>query len=117
MTVEIWEIAETMRFRRDVAHYGVTDSRVDVWRSNIQAHPLIGDPVGSHGSLALFDYEVEDFIIRYLVLQEQQKVQLMVLRRRGDDDMSTGEKALDIGKRGKDVVLDIARLVGLAGKV
>jgi hypothetical protein len=74
MIVEKWESSQTRRFLLDVAHYLPGDARVEQWRHNIEQDPFIGAGTDGLGQLALLDYEIEGFVVRYVLLAEKRQI-------------------------------------------
>ena len=113
MTVEEWTVSETRRFEADVAHYGIARRRVDLWIANLRANPLIGSPAAMHGNLAVYDYAVEDFVVRYLAVPDLQKVQLMALYPAAELEETSPERAKRLAGRGREIAIDLARIIGV----
>lgn len=85
MDYEEWQSSATKRFRKDLAHYQVSDEKVALWRRNIEEHPLIGTPVQGNETVGAYDYEVASFTLRYVLIPQKRQVVLMMLIPEEDD--------------------------------
>jgi len=106
MSVELWHIFETDQFRKDVLHYGVPETDVEVWRGNLQRHPMIGEPVQNGTGIGEYDYDVGPFIVRYVLVPQRRHILLMMLRRPEDDRPTPSER---LGKL-RQLLLDIVSI-------
>jgi hypothetical protein len=84
--------------------FTVPVTRVERWRLNLMRDPMIGNPVHGEGPVGAYDYDLGEFVLRYILVPEHRHILIMTLRRAEEDTPTLRGRLLASRKLLVDIV-------------